>query len=231
MAKSTATHFTPALFRFLRDLKKNNNRDWFQANKARYEADVKEPAQQFISDFGPSLAKISPHFNADPRPSGGSLFRIYRDVRFSKDKTPYKTSVGIQFRHKAGKNAHAPGFYLHLEPGGIFAGIGVWRPDGPSLKKIRDAIATDPTGWKRAIGGKPFKQHYQLDGDSLKRPPKGYDPEHPLIEDLKRKDFIAGSRLTQKQVVSAGFIDVFAGRCQAGKPFVRFLCKAVGAPF
>ncbi|MDH3744228.1 MAG: DUF2461 domain-containing protein [Acidobacteriota bacterium] len=231
MAKSATPHFQPALFKFLRELKENNNREWFEANKSRYEADVKERAQQFISDFGPRLAKISPHFNADPRPNRGSMFRIYRDVRFSKDKSPYKTAVGIQFRHKAGKDAHAPGFYLHLQPGALFVGVGIWRPDGPSLKRIRDAIVSDPAGWKRVKRGKPFRSYFELEGDTLKRPPKGYDPEHPLIDDLKRKDFIAGNHITQRQAVSPDFLDEFTTRCRGGAPFVRYLAKAVSVAF
>ena len=131
-------HFRPHLFKFLKDLESNNNRDWFQANKARYEDQIKEPALQFISDFGPLLRKVSPHFRADPRPNGGSLFRIYRDVRFAKDKRPYKTHTGIQFRHEAGRDAHAPGFYLHLESGRVFVGAGIWHPDSTSLRKIQD---------------------------------------------------------------------------------------------
>ena len=115
-------HFGPELFDFLRELRENNDRDWFQANKERYEHDVKEPLLGFISDFGPRIAKISPHIRADPRPTGGSLFRIYRDVRFSKNKAPYKVHAAAQFRHKRGKDVHAPGYYLHLEPGQVFAG-------------------------------------------------------------------------------------------------------------
>ena len=226
-----SAHFTPALFKFLRDLRANNNREWFNANKSRYEASVKDPALEFISDFGDHLAKISPHFSADPRPVGGSLFRIYRDVRFSKDKSPYKTAVGIQFRHKAGRDVHAPGFYLHLEPGEIFAAAGLWHPDGPSLKAIRDALVADPARWQRLVRSKAFREGFELGGDSLKRAPRGYDPEHPLVEDLKRKDFIAYTRLTQKDVTSPGLPRRLAGRFRRVAPFVRFLCEAVGADF
>lgn len=228
---TSRAHFSPALFKFLRDLRANNDRDWFQANKERYEDKLRHPAQQFISDFGPRLAKISPHFNADPRPVGGSLFRIYRDVRFSKDKSPYKTHTGIQFRHKAGKDAHAPGFYLHLEPGQVFVGAGIWHPDGASLKKIRDHLVADPAAWKRAVNGKRFRELFELSGASLKRPPRGYDADHPLIEDLKRKDFIAVTRLTQGDVTRPDFIDHFTRLCRAGKPLMRYLCDAVGVPF
>ncbi len=224
-------HFDRRLFAFLRDLKKNNSREWFTANKPRYEEVALHPARTFISDFGPLLRKVSPHFIADPRPVGGSLFRIHRDVRFSKDKSPYKTFVGIQFRHKQAKSVHTPGFYLHLEPGAVFVGIGIWHPERESLAKVRDAIVADPAAWKRAKGAKSFREHYTLEGDALKRPPKGYDPAHPLIEDLKRKDFIASTRLSEAATTEADFLQRFAGLCKAGAPFVRYLCGAVGVPF
>ena len=224
-------HFRPNLFKFLRDLESNNNRDWFQANKTRYEDHVKEPALQFISDFGPLLRKVSPHFRADPRSTGGSLFRIYRDVRFSKDKRPYKNHTGIQFRHEDSQDAHAPGFYLHLESGKVFAGAGIWRPDGATLRQIRNAIVANPTRWKRINRAKKFSENYELSGDRLMRPPKGYDPDHPLIEDLKYKDFIGVAHLTQKDVTSKGFIERFAELSRSGSPLVKFLCEAIGVPF
>ena len=224
-------HFHSDLFAFLRDLKDNNDRSWFEANKARYESSVLEPSLEFITDFGQRLSKISPHFNAIPRKSGGSLFRIYRDVRFSKDKSPYKTQVGIHFRHSRHKDAHAPGFYLHLQPGSCFVGAGIWRPDSTSVKKIREAVAVDSTSWRRAIGGKAFKQVLELGGDSLKRPPRGFDPEHPCIDDIRRKDFIAVATLTQKQATAKGFIDEFAATCKSAVPLVRFLCGALEVEF
>lgn len=223
--------FRPALFAFLRDLEKNNDRDWFQANKARYEDGIKEPALQFISDFGPHLKKISPHFLAIPKASGGSLFRIYRDVRFSKNKAPYKTHVGIQFRHERARDAHAPGFYLHLEPGSVFVGAGMWRPDGPSLKMIRDTLVADPAGWRRALQSKAFADGWELEGDALMRAPRGYDAEHPLVDDLRRKDFIMVRRLSQKAVVAADFPRQFVALCRQTVPFMRYLCGAVDAAF
>ncbi len=222
--------FPRSLFTFLRDLEANNNRDWFQAHKDTYEDVLVDPSLAFIADFAPKLKKISPHFNAIPKKTGGSLFRIYRDTRFSKDKTPYKTHVGIQFRHKQAKDVHAPGFYLHIEPSGSFVGAGIWHPDGLTLAAIRAAIDADPTGWRRASGAK-LQRRYELAGDSLQRAPKGYDPDHPLIEDLKRKDFIAVHRLTQKQVLAADFVDEFAGLCGEAKGLVKWLCGAVDVPF
>ena len=139
---ASKAHVTPELFEFFRQLKRNNNREWFQKNKARYEERVRDPLLELVADFEPHLHKISPHLVADSRPVGGSLFRIYRDVRFSKDKTPYKTAAGVRFPHEECKDVHAPGFYLHLEPGEVFAGAGIWRPDAATLRRVRDRIVS-----------------------------------------------------------------------------------------
>ncbi len=224
-------HFGSGTFAFLKDLAANNRRDWFQANKARYEENLKDPAIRFITDFAPALKRISPHFKADPRPVGGSLFRIYRDTRFSKDKTPYKTYSGIQFRHDAGRDAHAPGFYLHLQPGSCFVGIGVWHPDSATLRRIREFMLDHPARWKRVIGGRRFRGRFDLSGDTLVRAPRGYDPEHPLIQDLKRKDFVGMAPLPQAEVTSADFISTFGEACGDGASFVKFLCDALDLPF
>ena len=224
-------HFTPALYRFLRDLSEHNDREWFKDHKDRYVEAVQEPALEFIIDAGPKLEEISPHFTADARVVGGSLFRIQRDIRFSKDKTPYKQNTGVQFRHEAGKDAHAPGFYLHLEPGGSFAGVGLWRPETAVAYEIRDFIVEHPDQWREATQSKEFTDVWSLGGDSLVRPPRGHDPDHPLIEDLKRKDFIATTRLSQKTVTSEGFLDEYIDLNRRAAPFMEFLCRATGVPF
>jgi len=218
------------MFTFLRELRAHNDREWFNANKQRYLDTVRDPALEFIRGFESHLKKISPHFRADARPVGGSMFRIYRDTRFSHDKTPYKTHVGIAFRHEAATSAHAPVFYLHLEPGDCFLGVGIWRPDTPAAKQIRAAIAGDAKAWKRATGGK-FAARYQLSGESLKRPPTGVDPEHPLIDEIKRKSFVGMAELSERAVTAPGFTTEFAGMCREGAPFVRFVCGALGVPF
>lgn len=224
-------HFDPELFRFLRDLKADNERAWFQANQERYLRHVKEPALRFIADFGPLLLKISPHFRADPRPQGGSLFRIHRDIRFSKDPSPYKTHAGLHFRHEAGRTAYTPGFYLHLEPGGCFVGVGLWHPDAATLKRIRDRVAAEPRAWTAAVQGRRFKALYAVEGERLSRPPRGYPADHPLIEVLKLKDFTALSPLRQGQVTAPGFLQEFAATCAAGAPLVRFICEALDQPY
>ncbi len=224
-------YFSNELFKFLRELAENNNRPWFQSNKDRYERHIKDAALQFIADFAPHLRKISPHFVADPRPAGGSLFRIYRDTRFSKDKSPYKTNVGIRFTHEAAKDVHAPGYYLGISSKEVFCACGIWHPDGDALRKIREAIVDDPASWKRARNAKKFAGVFELEGDSLKTAPRGFDPEHPMIEDLRRKDFIGAKRVTKSQLTSPDFMDTFTTICRAGAPLQRFLCRALAVPY
>jgi uncharacterized protein (TIGR02453 family) len=219
--------FTSETFRFLKDLKKNNDREWFAANKKRYEEHLKEPALRIIEAFAPELKKLSPHFMATPR----SLFRIHRDTRFSKDKTPYKTHVGLHFRHDHSKDAHAPGYYLHVEPGGVFLGVGIWHPDGPALRRIREHIVEEPAAWRRASGAKGFAQTFDLAGDRLKRPPKDFDAEHPLIEDLKWKDYIGIAELPDSFATDPGLSRALGTTFKAGTPFMRFLCQALAVPF
>ena len=228
-AATKTTYFSPAFFKFLRDLKSNNNRPWFEANKSRYEEDVRQPLTQFVIDFAPHLEKISPHFVADPRPSGGSVFRIYRDVRFSKDKTPYKTNAGAHFRHAAGKDVHTPGFYLHLEPGEVFVGAGLWQPDPPTQAQIRDAIVARPRDWQKIKSALP--PSFTMDGEQLSRPPRGYDANHPLIDDLRRKDFVVSTTFTEKAACAPDFLDQFVATCRTVSPFVRFLTESVGQPW
>lgn len=220
-------YFTRATLQFLRDLKTNNDRAWFAEHRQRYERHLKEPALRFIEAFAPELRTLSPHFMATPR----SLFRIYRDTRFSRDKSPYKTAAGIHFRHDSAANAHAPGFYVHIEPGACFVGVGIWHPDAPALRQIREHIVDDPKTWKKASRNAAFTGHYQLEGDALKRAPKGFDSDHPLIDDLRRKDFIGVRRVPQSFITNPGLPRELADTFQRGVPLVRFLCDAVGLAF
>lgn len=217
--------FKTSTLKFLRELEKNNNREWFEANKHRYESDVREPALAYIEAMAPYLAKISGNFVASPKKAGGSLMRVYRDVRFSKDKTPYKTNIGIQFRHAAGKDVHAPGFYMHIEPSEVFIAAGIWRPDSATLNNMRLQMDENQAGWKKvskAITAKGFAFH----GDSLKKPPRGYSADHPLLEDMKRKDFIAVQNLKGSMVSKADFVQQSAKMFAATKPLVKYICEA-----
>ena len=223
--------FGRGTFRFLRDLAENNDREWFTANRDRYEAELRDPALRLILAVGERLDRVSPHLRADPRGNGGSLFRIFRDVRFSRDKRPYKTHVGVQFRHAAGKDAHAPGLYLHVEPKASFFGFGMWRPPAPALKAIRTRIVEDSDGWRAAIGGRRFVETFDLDGDTLTRAPRGFDPEHPLVDDLRRKDFVGRCSLTEKEVLAPGLDRRIVELGELARPMMAFLCDATGVPF
>jgi uncharacterized protein (TIGR02453 family) len=223
--------FDPSLFQFLEELADNNHRSWFQNNKERYETVVLEPSLAFIREFASRLKTISPYFVASDRRVGGSLMRVYRDTRFGKDKTPYKTNVGIQFRHEFGKDVHAPGFYVHMAPGECFLAMGVWRPDKEALSLIRQAILDHPDRWKRSRNDRKFRSRFQLDGDSLKTPPRGFPADHPLIEDLKRTDFVGLQELSEQDVLKPKFIDAVAASFAASRLFMRFLCDALRVPF
>lgn len=219
-------------FKFFKELSANNNREWFEDNKQRFRQNVQEPLVAFVEAMAPRLEKISKHFTADPRLNGGSIFRIYKDVRFSKDKTPYKTNGGVQFRHALGKDAHAPGFYVHIAPGEVFFGGGVWMPPPPALRTIREAIHDDTAGWRKAVGEPSFKKRFgNVRGDALTRPPRGFDVSNPDIDDIKRKSFFAMEQGTDKQTHAAGFADDVAGAMTEASPLMRFLCKALDVPF
>ena len=165
-------YFDDETFAFLRELRSHNERAWFNENKDRYERSVKEPMLQFIGDVGPELRKLSSSLVADPRPVGGSMFRIYRDVRFSKDKSPYKTHAGAHFQSKGG-----PGYYLHIAPAQCFIAGGMWMPEPAVLQRVRERISKRPADWKKA--------RVVLDDpeDALKRPPRGFDADDPMIEE------------------------------------------------
>jgi len=223
--------FGPGVVRFLRDLEANNNRTWFERNKQRYETEVREPALEFIRLMAPRLEKISKLMVASDKKVGGSLMRIHRDVRFSRDKRPYKTNVGIQFRHQAGKDVHAPGFYFHIDPKSVFLGAGMWHPEPDALAAIREAMVDDPKAYRAALRATAFKAGFALGGESLTRAPKGYDPEHPLIDALRRKDHIAVLNLTPKDATRPDLADYVAKQWAQTKPFMTFLTNAVGLPF
>ncbi|HET8757296.1 MAG TPA: TIGR02453 family protein, partial [Solirubrobacteraceae bacterium] len=199
----------------------------------RYEDHVQEPALAFIEDFGYRLESISPHFRADTRKTGGSLFRIYRDTRFSKDKTPYKTNTGMHFRHERAKDAHAPGFYLHLAPDEVFGGAGIWHPDTKTANRIRQAILDDPDGWREATRTPPFTDRMDLGGhdNMLKRVPPGLPADHEFADDFRRRDYFGWAATTETTVTADGFLDEYTRMCEAAAPLVRFICRALDLEF
>jgi len=221
---------TSDLFRFLEELKANNDRIWFKSNQARFEQTVREPLLAFIAAFEEPLANISPSMLAIAKKSGGSMFRIHRDTRFSKDKSPYKTWAAVQFRHEAGRDAHAPCYYLHLAPGDVFVGAGIWHPDRAALDAIRVLIDEKPAKWVKARDA-VLLAGWDLEGEALKRIPRGYAAEHPLADDLRRKDFIAVRRLSEQDVVQSGFLQRYTDLCREPIELMKFLTEALGLPF
>jgi len=218
--------YTKQTIPFLKKLAKNNNREWFNVNKQQYEDAVRGPALAFIENMAPALEKISPYFDANTKKVGGSLMRVYRDTRFSADKTPYKTNIGVHFRHVRGKDVHAPGFYVHVEPKDVFIGAGIWHPESSTLKAVRQLMDEYPDEWRSIVKKVTGRTEWEFSGESLKRPPKGYDKEHPLLDDLKRKDYIVIANLPVASITEKDFHKQVAKRFKQAAPLVKFLCEA-----
>jgi uncharacterized protein (TIGR02453 family) len=215
--------FDPDLFAFFRDLKADNSRAWFEANRERYIRSVEGPMLQFITDVGARLPQISKAFRADARRFGGSLYRLQRDTRFSPDKSPYKTWTAAIFRHRSARKGHqAPGFYLHLDPEHNFGGGGAYRPDQPVLTRIRQYLAEHVDDWQKVRD-----TGIEIRGERLTRVPAGFSRTHPLAEDLKMKDFYTGVGFSEADVTAPGFIDRYLDCCQQAAPLVKFLTRSL----
>lgn len=227
----STTYFTAATFRFLRDLAANNSREWFAAHKPRYEDVLRQPFLRLINDLQGPLAKISTHYVADPRSQGGSLFRIHRDTRFANDKTPYKTWAGARFYHERSRQVEAPSFYLHVQPKECFIGGGLWHPQPETTRRIRDFLVDNPEAWKKATRSKAFTARFALGGASLVRPPRGYDADHELIEDIKRKDFTAWEVFDDAIATSTELRPFLVGRLERIAPMIDYLCAALDLEF
>jgi uncharacterized protein (TIGR02453 family) len=212
---------------FMKRLKRNNNRPWFEKHKDEYETLVKLPMQSLIAALQPHFEMFAPEFDIHPKKS---LFRIYRDVRFSKDKTPYKTHVAAHFvlRGKP-KGVEGSGYYLHIEPGEVFLGGGVYMPDGDQLKKIRTAIAAQPDRFLSILEQGQFKKTFKrLQGEKLQRVPQGYKPDHPMAEWLKYKQFFIWVEWNEARSYRGKFVTDVAEVFKAATPLVRFLNEAMG---
>ncbi len=231
MAAARTPGFSTATLGFLRELAAHNERDWFRGNKERYEATVLEPALAFIEAMQRPLQEFAPRFVAVPERVGGSLMRVYRDTRFSRNKQPYKTNIGIQFRHEAGKDVHAPGYYVHISPDETFVGAGMWRPDSAPLRAIRERIAARPREWLRATGDAAFRRHFRIGGEQLARPPRGFDKNLDCIEDIKRTSFIAIREFGRESCLNPRFRKQVETAFRAASGYMRFLCEAVAVPF
>ncbi len=225
------TGFPEDFFRFLEELKQNNNREWFAAHKPRYYESVVNPMCEFIVAVGPKLRVISPHYRVDPRPHGGSMFRIYRDTRFSKDKTPYKTHAACHFRHEAGRDAHAPGFYAHFDTEGLHFGGGVWLPPSGHLAAIRDAIVENPDAWSKIRNAKGVRERGGIGGDALLKAPRGFDAKHRHIEDIRRKSFFVMEHAPTELATTPTLVNNVAAAFRASSRLNQFITQALGLPY
>jgi len=227
--------FGPDAFTFLRSLARHNTREWFTANRARYEAAVRGPMGVLVEEMDVRLASIAPEIVGHPK---RSVFRIHRDVRFSKDKSPYKTNAGCWFYHQdAGKGVGqdgdgGAGYYFHLEPGGCFVAAGIWMPGPATLSRLRAALAEDPDGFAKIVLAPAFRRRYgRLSEEAmLTRLPRGYAPGHPAERWLRYKSLTASRALTPAMVMSARLPTTLATDFRALRPLVRWLNGALGLP-
>ena len=211
---------------FLKQLKRNNCREWFEKHKENFERNAKTPMFSFIAALQPHFARFAPEFDLNPK---RSIFRIYRDIRFSSDKTPYKTHIAAHFVLRGmPKGFIGSGYYIQIEPGEFFAGGGIYLPDSDQLKKIRKAIATHGKEFLSIVENQRFrKQFAPFEWSKLQRVPKGYDENHPMAEWLKFKQFFVGVSLPELKCTNESLVNDVADICEAAAPLVRFLNKSL----
>ncbi len=228
------TFFTAASIRFLRGLARNNARAWFEAHRADYEASVKGPMRALIEEMDVRLARLAPEIIGDPK---RSMFRIHRDIRFSKDKSPYKTNAGCWFYHRDGashvgreREGGGAGFYFHLQPGACFAAGGLWMPPRPALNRLRDAIAADPAGFRRAAASPAVRRRFGglSEEAMLTRMPRGFADDHPAAAWLRYQSFTLHRGLSDAQVTGARLPALLEAEFKAILPLVRWLNAALG---
>ena len=226
--------FSRASLRFLRQLARHNERPWFEAHRADYVAHVQEPLHELVRQMDLRMSSFAPEMAGDPK---RSVFRIYRDVRFSKDKSPYKTHAACWFFHadassKVGREAHGggAGFYFHLEPGASLTAGGCWMPPRPALQRFRDALVADQTGFERAVLAPAVRRRMgSLSEEALlRRPPRGFDTDHPAARWLRHQSFTLARSLTDAQVTSARLAETLEGDFRVLLPLVRWLNSALG---
>ena len=234
LAPTSFTGFPKGGMTFLRGLKKNNRKEWFEAHRDQYEDALRTPMRLLIEEVDVRLARIIPEIIGSPKKS---MFRIHRDVRFSKDKSPYKTNVACWFYHRdggggvGGEAAHGgAGFYFHMQPGEVFCGGGIWMPPRPALNKIRESIRHHNESFEEIIKHKAFVRRFgTLSTESmLTRTPRGFDPAHPAAEWLRYQSFTAGAELNEADIGSNKLVDILAVHYEALTPLIRWLNTAVG---
>ena len=227
-----STYFEQRSLRFLRQLADNNTKAWFDQHRGDYERYVREPFLRLIADLQPALARISPHFHADLRAVGGSLFRIHRDTRYSHDKSPYKPWQGAQLFHERRREVRSPAFYVHLQPGASFVGAGLWQPETAVQYRIRQFIFDNPASWQAAAHDPAVRKRYELAReDALRRPPRGFPPDFAHIEDLKLRSWVLSRPLADEVVTGPELRLQLEANLRALAPFVDYLCAALDLEF
>jgi uncharacterized protein (TIGR02453 family) len=227
-----AAYFSDASFKFLRGLARNNDKAWFAAHRPQYEEHVRQPFLRLLADLQPDLAAVSPHFRSDPKTVGGSLFRIYRDTRFSGDKDPYKPWQGARLYHERSRQVPAPSFYLHLQPGQCFVGGGVWHPEPDTQRRVRQFIFDNPGSWKAAAYEKKFRRRFDMEeGEKLSRPPRGFPADFEFIEDLKHRNFVFWRDIDDATMTGPRLRQTIAADLAALAPFMDYLCAALDLEF
>lgn len=218
--------FPPEGIRFLKRLKANNDREWFAAHKGEYLEFVRTPMESLLAALAGPIGRIAPEMHVDPKKC---IFRIYRDTRFSRDKRPYKTHVAAII-HPRGHWEESAGLYLHIEPGEVYLGGGIYMPDGPQLKKIRAAVASKPGEFLAIVEGTRFRKRFgTLRGDRLSRAPLGYPPDHPMIEWLKWKQMFVAVEWEEGAAGRKDFVERVTGVYGEMMPLVRFINAALHA--
>jgi uncharacterized protein (TIGR02453 family) len=225
-------YFSDKSFRFLRGLARHNERAWFHDHRADYEAHVRGPFQRLLGDLQPALDAVSTHYRSDPRPVGGSMFRIQRDTRFANDKAPYKGWQGARLFHERRREVAAPSFYIHLEPGQCFVGAGLWHPETHIQRKVRQFIYENPGSWQTAAHAPGFRRRYELGSDDmLVRNPHGYPPDFAFIEDLRRRNFTASRAIDDGVMTGPRLRQAIERDIAALAPFVDYLCASLDLEF
>jgi uncharacterized protein (TIGR02453 family) len=218
--------FSPELFEFLAELADHNDRPWFEANRHRYEDHVKQACFTFVEEVAGPLAGLSTRFEAVPRIQGGSVFRIHRDTRFTKDPAPYRTSAAMRIGISGVGDVHTAGLYLSLEPGRSTTGAGFWKPSSGVAQRVRANIDARPDQWSGAVAALPPGWEL-MRVDSLVRAPKDYPADHPFVDDLRLKSFVASGSLDDAAVLGDHFPETWIGMVERAIPLLVFLCDAV----
>lgn len=226
-----SAYFDDATFRFLRALAVNNERPWFNAHKADYDAHVRAPFQRLLVDLQPVLAAISPHYRCDPRPVGGSLYRIQRDTRRYADKSPYKSWQGAELFYER-RHTEAPAFFIHLQDDASFVAAGLWYPQPATMRRVRQFIVDNPAGWRAAAHADAFRARFALDDrEKLVRGPRGFPVDFEFADDLRRKNLLALARIGNADMAGGDLLARIEEDLLGLAPFVDYVCAALDLEF